>query len=62
MGYRSADGGWLPEVSVFRREGSRVVRISDTGFSPGDDLCPLWHLFDLLPEGAAGWQEKFHYG
>jgi predicted dithiol-disulfide oxidoreductase (DUF899 family) len=61
MGYRSASGGWLPGVSVFRRDGDCIVRVADTGFEPADDFCALWHLFDLLPEGAADWQPKFAY-
>ena len=60
MGYRS-DAGWLPGVSVFRREGDKILRVSDTGFDAGDDFCMVWHLFDLLPEGAAGWRAKFTY-
>lgn len=51
MGYVSASGGWMPGVSVFRREGDAIVRVSDTGFSPSDDFCTLWHFFDLLPGG-----------
>jgi predicted dithiol-disulfide oxidoreductase (DUF899 family) len=62
MGYRGEDGGWLPGVSVFRCDANRILRVSDTGFGPGDDFCALWHLFDLLPAGAAGWQPKFRYG
>jgi predicted dithiol-disulfide oxidoreductase (DUF899 family) len=62
MGYRSATNGWLPGVSVFRRDGNKIVRAADTGFEPSDDFCALWHLFDLLPEGATGWQAKFSYG
>lgn len=62
MGYRSATGGWLPGVSVFRREANRILRVADTSFEPADDFCALWHLLDLLPEGAAGWQPKFSYG
>jgi predicted dithiol-disulfide oxidoreductase (DUF899 family) len=61
MGYRSTNGGWLPGVSVFRFDGDRIVRVADTGFEPSDDFCALWHLFDLLPEGAAGWEPKFGY-
>jgi predicted dithiol-disulfide oxidoreductase (DUF899 family) len=53
MGYASDSGGWLPGVSVFRLDGSRILRVSDTGFSPGDDFCTLWHFFDLLPRGIA---------
>ncbi|WP_267225582.1 DUF899 family protein [Dyella silvae] len=51
MGYVSAGGGWIAGVSVFRREGDAIVRVSDTGFSPSDDFCTLWHFFDLLPGG-----------
>ena len=55
MGYVSAKGGWMPGVSVFRRDGGTILRVSDTGFSPGDDFCTLWHLFDLLPGGVGEW-------
>jgi predicted dithiol-disulfide oxidoreductase (DUF899 family) len=60
MGYRS-EQGWRPGVSVFRRKGGRILRVADTGCGPGDDFCALWHFFDLLPEGAAGWEPKFRY-
>ncbi len=52
MGYVSPKGGWMPGVSVFRRQGSSILRVSDTGFSPGDDFCPVWHFFDLVPGGV----------
>jgi len=61
MGYRGERGGWRPGVSVFQRRGQRIVRVADSGFSPGDDFCAVWHFLDLLPEGAAGWQPKFSY-
>jgi predicted dithiol-disulfide oxidoreductase (DUF899 family) len=61
MGYRRRGGGWLPGLSVFRRRGDRILRVSDAGSRPGDDFCPLWHVFDLLPEGPAGWQPKLRY-
>jgi predicted dithiol-disulfide oxidoreductase (DUF899 family) len=60
-GYHSTKGDWLPGVSVFRRDGDRILRVADTGFEPTDDFCTLWHLFDLLPEGAAGWRAEFNY-
>lgn len=60
MGYRDENGS-LPGVSVFRRAGERILRVSDTGFDEGDDFCIVWHLFDLLPEGAAGWRARFAY-
>jgi predicted dithiol-disulfide oxidoreductase (DUF899 family) len=52
MGYASAKGGWIPGVSVFKRNGESIARVSDTGFQPGDDYCTLWHFFDLLPGGV----------
>jgi len=62
MGYRSKNGGWRPGICAFRRERNRIVRVSDTGLSPGDDFCTVWHVFDLLPEGRGSWQPKFRYG
>ncbi len=62
MGYRSEDGGWLPGISVFRREKNRILRVSDAGLGPGDDFCSLWHIFDLLPGGAGDWAPKYRYG
>jgi len=60
MGYRSPRG-WLPGISVFRRDGDKILRVSDAPWSPGDDFCTLWHFFDLLPGGAGDWQAKFTY-
>ncbi len=62
MGYRSERGGLLPGVSVFRRAGGGILRVADTGFDEGDDFCAVWHIFDLLPEGAKGWRPRFSYG
>ena len=61
MGYRSESGGCLPGVSVFRRDGARIVRVADTGLQPYDDFCPAWHFFDMLPEGAGTWRPRFSY-
>jgi predicted dithiol-disulfide oxidoreductase (DUF899 family) len=60
MGY-AKDGRPMPGISVFQREGARIVRVSDTSKGPYDDFCAAWHMFDMLPEGAAGWQPKFRY-
>lgn len=60
MGYRS-ERGFQPGVSVFRKEGERILRVSDTGLGPGDDFCAVWHFFEMLPEGPAGWRMKFAY-
>jgi predicted dithiol-disulfide oxidoreductase (DUF899 family) len=61
MGYRSPKGGCLPGISVFRRSGEKIVRVSDTELGPGDDFCAVWHMLDLFPEGAAGWSPKLRY-
>jgi predicted dithiol-disulfide oxidoreductase (DUF899 family) len=58
MGYVSAKGGWIAGVSVFRHESNTIMRVSDTGFSPSDDFCTLWHFFDLLPGGVGEWPVK----
>src|SRR5260221_7370174 len=60
MGYRPNDRS-MPGVSVFKRREGKILRVADTGFRPSDDFCTVWHLFDLLPEGAAGWRPKFTY-
>jgi len=56
-----ADGAYWPGVSVFKREGDKTFRVSDTKFEPGDLYCSVWHLLDLIPEGAAGWRPKLTY-
>ena len=61
MGFRSSTGGWTPGISVFQRDGNQIVRVSDAKFSPGDDFCSVWHMFDMLPDGAADWRPKKHY-
>jgi predicted dithiol-disulfide oxidoreductase (DUF899 family) len=61
MGYRSEQGKWRPGISVFKREEGKILRVSDAQWSPGDDFCTLWHFFDLLPGGAAGWSPKLSY-
>ena len=60
MGYRT-DQGFQPGVSAFKRDGETIHRVSNAPFGPGDDFCAVWHLLDLLPEGANGWQPDFQY-
>jgi predicted dithiol-disulfide oxidoreductase (DUF899 family) len=61
MGYRGAQGGWMPGISVFKKEGDRILRVSDQMLGPGDDFCSVYHFLDMLPEGPAGWRPKFSY-
>jgi predicted dithiol-disulfide oxidoreductase (DUF899 family) len=56
-----SDDGWLPGVWVFAKRAGKLVRVSDTGLSPGDDCCSVWHFLELLPEGDAGWRPRFTY-
>jgi predicted dithiol-disulfide oxidoreductase (DUF899 family) len=60
MGFEGNDG-WRPGVTVFRKKDGKILRVADTATGPGDDLCVVWHLFDLIPEGKAGWQPQFNY-
>ena len=66
MGYRdnsteTADDPWKPGVSVFKKTGDGIVRVSDTYLGPGDAFCVAWHLFDLLPESSADWVPQYRY-
>lgn len=60
LGYKGKNG-WWPGVSVFKKSDDGVVRVADTSFGPGDDFCIIWHLMDMIPEGAAGWEPKYIY-
>ena len=58
MGYVDGNGRWLPGVSVFRRDGEAILRVSEAGFQPYDDFCIAWHLLAMLPGGAGDWQPQ----
>jgi predicted dithiol-disulfide oxidoreductase (DUF899 family) len=69
MGYRRRGehpfddslGGWNPGVSVFRREGDRILRVSDAELGPGDGFCVVYSLFDLVPGSDLNWSPKRSY-
>jgi predicted dithiol-disulfide oxidoreductase (DUF899 family) len=61
MGYKS-DKGFKPGISAFQKKGGQIVRVSDTHLEPGDDFCAVWHMLDMLPEGANGWAPQYKYG
>ena len=53
--------GPQPGVSTYSKEKGKIYRVSKTNFGPGDDFCGVWHLFDLLKDGAHGWSAQFLY-
>ncbi len=55
-------GSAWPGVSNFlRRDDGVILRTGYDYFGPGDDYCSIWHVLDLFPEGAGGWEPKQHY-
>lgn len=65
MGFWREDGpypGPWPGVSTFHREtDGSMVRIAKTHFSPNDDFCAIWPLFDMLEDGSNGWEPQYNY-
>lgn len=70
MGYRRRGvdafddslGGWNPGISVFRRDGDAIVRVSDAEFGPMDSFCVVYHLFELVPGSDPNWSPSYKYG
>ena len=66
MGFESDDENYgshaMPGVSVFHKssDGS-ILRVSWDYLGPGDSYCSVWHLFDLLRDGAGDWEPQFEY-
>ncbi len=61
MGYVSDSGGYMPGICAFQRKNGRLYRVADFEEGPGDDFCVVWHILDLLPEGANAWEPAFKY-
>lgn len=62
MGFEGEGGQPMPGVSGFHRQpDGKVVRTGRAQFGPGDEFCPVWHLFDLLRDGTNGWEPKYSY-
>ncbi len=61
MGFTNAAGRPMPGVSAFQKQGRKIVRVSAANFNDFDEYCPVWRLFDLLPEGADGWRPQKSY-
>lgn len=56
MGYTDERGRCVPGISCFRLVDEQILRVAEAASCPRDDFCSVWHLFDMLPEGAAEWQ------
>ncbi len=62
MGYLTENNERWPGVSGFRRDpDGSIYRVATAVLGPGDDFCPIWHMFDLLQDGAIGWEPKYKY-
>lgn len=62
MGYEIGGSRHMPGFSTFYKDGKGdIYRAANDYFGPGDPFCSVWHLFDLLPNGADGWQPKLRY-
>jgi predicted dithiol-disulfide oxidoreductase (DUF899 family) len=62
MGFQDDNGNPWPGISTFHREPNGAIkRISYAFFGPGDDFCSIWHMFDMLKDGAKGWEPKYSY-
>lgn len=62
MGYEDDKGSPHPGMSTFHRDtDGKIYRISHAPFGPGDDFCAVWYMFDMLQDGANGWQPKYKY-
>jgi hypothetical protein len=59
MGY-FREGFW-PGVSVYKKSGDDIVRVSDGTFGPGDDFNCVYNFFDMMPEGTGDWEPKYSY-
>ena len=62
MGYETDEGYVLPGYSTFHKDkDGKITRITHGYFGPGDDYCGIWHMFELLKDGAGEWQPGFSY-
>ena len=62
VGFEPTPGEVWPGVSTFHRSAdSSIIRIATANFGPGDNFCAIWHIFDMLKDGAAGWEPKYTY-
>ena len=59
MGFASPKGDPQPGVSAFHRTpDGTITRTGYAYFGPGDAFCSVWPFFDLLANGADGWEPQ----
>ena len=65
MGFgKMKDGKYYPQpgYSTFQKqENGTIKRIGYDEFGPGDMYAGIWHVFDLLGEGAGDWEPQYKY-
>jgi predicted dithiol-disulfide oxidoreductase (DUF899 family) len=54
--------GFDANVSVFRKDDGRIVRVSNAELGPHDGFCVVYHLFDLVPGADVNWEPQYRYG
>ncbi|MEZ5360171.1 MAG: DUF899 family protein [Candidatus Zixiibacteriota bacterium] len=60
--FQDEKGAYWPGVSAFYKDAKgNIFRSAYSYFGPGDDYCSTWHFFDLLKNGADGWNPQFEY-
>lgn len=58
MEFHDGNGYW-PGISAFHKKPDRsIVRTGARHFCPGDDFCGIWSAFDIIKNGANGWEPK----
>lgn len=61
MGFEK-NGEYWPGYSALRlKEDGTIQRTGGDIFGPGDDYCSIWHYFEMLPNGVAGWEPQYRY-
>ncbi len=66
FGMETPEGGQLPGLSVFLKRGDGAIRhfcttsalLGDDHYRGMDLFSPVWHLFDMLPEGRGDFMPR----
>jgi hypothetical protein len=62
MGFEPTPGAYWPGMTTFTKDaGGNIYKVASALFGPGDDFCPIWHMFDLLEKGPNDWEPTNSY-